>query len=78
MEKYKGLSGVMCAISIQTRTGKVKFLTIFYTRLKRAEINRCSCYENPKQTAEHVLATCPKYSLMKHDIFWRDSGIVIH
>lgn len=28
----------------------------------------------PKQTAEHILTTCPRFSLLRHDTLWQGDG----
>lgn len=73
LDKYKGLSTAMCAILMQIRTGKLGLNDFLYS-VNRAETDRCSCHGSPKQTVEHMLATCPRFSLLRHDTLWKGDG----
>ena len=73
MNKFKGLTRPMCAILVQIRTGKIG-LNDFLHSVTKAETDRCSCHGHPKQTAEHVLTTCPRWAQLRHDVLWKGTG----
>lgn len=69
MDKFKGLTRPLCALLIQIRTGKIG-LNDFLFSVNKAESDRCNCPETPKQTAVHVLTTCPNWNQLREETLW--------